>query len=638
MIPLLISICALLLTTILYHKRIYQLLLRVIAIILLYLSVTNFSLKIKTRITPSLPILLVDCSPSVRNYLHKVEGIISNLNFRYQTLFFSDTICVDKNDPKGRFTNITAALTTTSNLFPSAIILISDGNHNSGPSPIDVLQEFKTPVYCFSVGNKEIKDQAIVDVLYPEYAFRNDTVSVEVIVETSGMTKRTSRISLKSNSINVEKDFQPTRELTRRSIEFRFVARKEGEERYKISLLPQVEETNYENNEKVFFISTFDRKISVLYYTDHPSFNTHFIKECLKDNKNLEFSDAIRISDGKFINAGRLINEGTINLAHFDIIIFDNFNVQNLPQGLREFLNKDKGILITGSIRGTSKVLNEILPFQTTGTQLEQELPIKVLSPFSVFSPLENYAPISKINRIVGINSQTTLLAKAGDIPLLGYRQINGSAVFQINIPDLGVWHFTQLNLNHREILKPLLEEIMRFLSPYGRNQRLILTALKQQYHTGELASFHLKSYDRNLNPGSGGDFYLEFREKKIPFFETRPGIYEVTFRADTAGEFSVFARGILQNDTLKSNSLKLNMIDIKSEPEEIVNTHLLKKISQKTGGGYYELSELIHFQPPQMTDYYETKTIFLDQPVFYIIIFCLVVFDWIIRKKNGLI
>jgi hypothetical protein len=622
----------------LYHKRIYQLLLRVIAIILLYLFVTNFSLKIKTRITPSLPILLVDYSPSVRNYLHEVEEIISNLNFRYQTLFFSDTIYVDKNNPKGRFTNITAALATASNLFPSAIILISDGNHNSGPSPIDVLEEFRTPVYCFSVGNKETKDQAIVDVLYPEYAFQNDTISIEVIVETGGMTERNGRISLKSNSINIEKDFQLTRELTRRSIEFRFVARKEGEERYNISLLPQVAETNYENNEKVFSIGTFDRKISVLYYTDHPSFNTPFIKECLKDNNNLEFSDAIRISDGKLINAGRLINEETINLAHFDIIIFDNFNVQNLPQGLREFLNKDKGILITGSIRGTSEVLNEILPFQTNGTQLEQELPIKVLSPFSVFSPLENYAPISKINRIIGINSQTTLLAKAGDIPLLGYRKINSSAVFQINIPDLGVWHFAQLNLNHREILKPLLEEIMRFLSPYGRNQRLILTALKQQYHTGELVSFHLKRYDRNLNPGSGGDFYLEFGEKKIPFFETRSGIYEVTFRADTAGEFSVFACGILQNDTLKSNSLKLNIIDVKSEPEEIVNTHLLKKISEETGGGYYELSELMHFQPPQMTDYYETKTFFLDQPVFYIVIFCLVVFVWIIRKKNGLI
>ncbi|MEO0184863.1 MAG: hypothetical protein ABIL22_03430 [candidate division WOR-3 bacterium] len=625
-------------TITLYHKRLNQLAIRIIAIILLYLLIINFSLRINVRGSTSVPVLLVDCSPSMNNFVQEVYGIVDSLHFNCQKLFFSDTVYNDKNAPDRRLTNITNALITAQSLVPSSIILVSDGNHNLGPSPVEIREKLKVPVYCFGAGNKRMKDQAIVNVFYPEYAFRNDTVVVEAIVETNGMTAKTGRISLKSSSMNIERDFRLTESLTRHSIEFKFIPAKTGEEKYKISLAPQPEEVNYVNNESFFSISTYERKIPVLYYTDCPSFNTSFILNCLERNVNFELSQAVRISENRFKTTGELANHEKLDYTPFEIIVIDNINTGENLLDIKEFLKKSKGILFIGAIRGTTQILNEILPFRTNGTQFEKQLQMKILSPFSVLSPAEDYAPVSNVNRIIGINPDTKLIAQAEEIPLIGYRITNGGIVFQINIVNLGVWHYAQLNLNHRDILNPLLDEITKLLSPYGRNERLLLRSPKHQYHIGEKISFYLKSYDRDMMPGSGGDFYLDFAGKNIPFFEIRKGIYEATLYAETSGEFMAFARGNLQNDTLESNPLKIAVAEISSEPEELINEALLEEIALKTNGGYYELSKLKQFQPPRAQEYHETKLLSFDHPFLYVIIFGLLVIDWIIRKKGGLI
>ncbi|MGB9720579.1 MAG: hypothetical protein ACPL28_03740 [bacterium] len=623
---------------ILYHRKLNQLFIRIIAIILLYLLIINFSLRINTKVNTSVPVLLVDCSPSMKNFAQEIDKIIDSLHFSCRKLFFSDTVYTDRDAPNRRFTNITSALTTAQKFVPSSIILVSDGNHNFGRSPAEIVDNFRTPVYCFAVGNQTIKDQAIVNVFHPEYAFRNDTVIVEAIIETNGLTAKTGKISLKSSNIKVEKSLQLTESLTRHSIEFKFTPVKAGEEEYKISLSPQPEEVNYENNETVFSISTYERKIPVLYYTDYPSFNTSFVTNCLEKNANLELSQAIRISENRFKTTGRLADQRKLDYSPFEIVVMDNINAGEILPDIKEFLKEGKGILFMGAIRGTSDILNEILPFRTNGTQLEQQLQIKILSPFSVLSPTDDYAPVSNVNRIIGINPDTKLIARAEEIPLLGYCFINGGVVFQINIVNLGIWYYAQLNLNHRDILNPLLDEITKLLSPYGRNERLILESPRYQYYIGEKISFFLRSYNRNLMPGSGGDFYLGFAEKNIPFFEIRQGIYEATLRAETPGEFKVFARGNLQNDTLISNPLKINIIGITSEPEEIINQTMLEEIARKTNGGYYELAKLKEFQPPTTPEYYETKSLSFDHPILYVIIFSLLVIDWVIRKKGGLI
>lgn len=638
MIPLLISILAIVLSIVLYHSKIGQLFIRVISIILFYLLITNFSFQVKKKITLSQPVLLVDISPSMKNYFKEIFSYINSVEFRHKRIFFSDSVYDDFNENRGRFTNITNALLVSKMDSPSSIILISDGNHNFGPSPIEQLDGFGIPVFCFGTGHKKITDQSIINVYYPDYAFPNDTVIIEAVIEAKGLGGRPTKILLESDNIKFEKKINLTEEINRHSVEFKVLLKNKGEQRFKISLSPQPEEVDYHNNEYTFSLKIFDRKLSVLYYTDYPSFNTKFMVDYIKKNPIVKLSQIIRLSSDKYLIDGMFFSQRQIDFNQFDIIVFDNINGNETKGDLLGFLKKGKGILITGNIRGMNTFLNEILPFRLAGTQSEDKLPVKILLPFSLLHPEKEYAPVSKINRVIGINPQTTIIARAGDFPLIGYRQMEGGLIFQLNIPELGMWHFAQLNLNNLNILNQLIDDILRFLSPISKNERLILRMSKDQYQIGEKLVFNLKGYDKNLIPGTGGEFYLNFQDKKIPFFEIKPGIYEVTLFAEKAGEFIVSASGSLQGDTLKSNQVKLDIIEIDKEPEELVNERLLKDIGEKTGGDHFDLSRLKGFNPPQVQERYEVKNITFDQPFIYFIIFCLLVFDWVIRKKKGMV
>lgn len=577
----------------------------------------------------------MDVSPSMKRYFREILSEVDSMRLTFNKLFFSESVYSDTIGIKPRFTNITGSLRYAEELSPSSIILISDGNHNFGPAPEEIFDNFKTPVYCFAAGNKFITDQSIIDVFYSDYTFLNDTIKIEVIIETKGLGGKTGSVGLKSDGIEIVKDFKLSEEIARQSIEFRVLPNKVGEQKFNVVLRPQVGESDYNNNEFNFVIKVFERKILVLYYTDHPSFNTQFIINFLKRNIDIEYSEMVRISRDKYLTKGRGVNNGNIDLNKFDIMIIDNID-GNLNWDLKGFLNGGKGILIIGNIIGMNNVLNEILPFSVTGSQLEEELRIKILSPFSVLSPKEEYAPVSKINRALGVSQNTTLIARVGEFPLIGYRKVGNGAVFQINISELGIWHFTQINLKNKDILNPLIEDVLRFLSPYGKSERLLMRTAKNQYRIGEQIKIELKAYDQNLLPGTGGEFYINFQNKKIPFFEVKPGIYETSFFSENPGEFVISAMGNLYNDTLRSNKLNLKIVEIETEPEELVNEQLLEKIALKTNGGYYDISQLKKFNLIENKKRYELVKFSFDRPIFYFLIFLLILIDWIIRKKGG--
>lgn len=637
MIPLLISICAIILCVILYHKKITQLILRIGAIILLYFLTTNFSFYFKKSINLSPPVLLIDHSPSMKSHLKEILSRVDSLQFKYQKFFFSDSVYSDTSRSKPMFTNITNALKFGENLSSVCLILLSDGNHNYGPPPGDILDNFETPVYCFGAGIKNITDQLIADVIYPDYAFCNDTTAIEIIIETIGLGGKSGLVNLKSADIDITREIKLSENFSRQSVNFKIVPRKVGRHRFKISLKPQINETSYRNNEYNFTINVFERKIRILYYTDHPSFNTQFIINSLKKNIDVEYSEAIQISKDLFVRKGRFVSEREIEFNQFDIIIFDNVDADHLNIDFKGFLHKGGGMLITGGISGVNQNLNEILPFRVTGTQLQQELPIKILLPFSILLPKEEYPPVSRINHILGVNQNAILIARAGDFPLIGYRKVGSGFVFQINILELGVWHFAQLNLN-RDILNPLIEDVLRFLSPYGRSERLLIKSAKNQYQTGEEIRFILKAYNQNLTPGFGGEFYLAYQNKKIPFFEITPGVYEAVLYAENPGEYTFSALGVLQNDTLKSNQLNIKIVERETETEELMNEELLQEIASRTGGEYYEISRLTEFVPPGNQKRDKVVNVSFDKPLFYFLIFVLVTIDWIIRKKGGMI
>jgi len=640
LIPLLISIFIIAMAIFLYHKKPTRILLRIFPLILIYLLIINFALEIKLKSKLGPPILLIDASMSMARYLSEIEKKVSAIKFDHLQFFFSEGIYHEPPDTLGKFTDITTALLKVNEFKPSAILLISDGNHNYGDTPLSKIEYLDTPIYSFGIGPESLRDLSIVDVSYPEYIFKGDTIKIEVIVESEGFGAGNGEVILKFPHTNYElkKDFPLGDIRAKNRIEFTVMTKEIGANRFRISLTPQPKEINYENNEVNFYLDILQKRIEVLYYTDHLSFNTKFILRALLQDEYIELLPMGRSTPNSYTNLGDGRQVTALPaLDKFDVLILDNINFSLLPRyNFKGHLHQGKGILFIGSIEGLNENLQEILPIDITNSIMKGEFHVKVTQPFSLLTPEEEYPPTFVIHRVLGIKSNTNVIAVTDNRPVIAYRNYENGLVFQINFLDLGNWQFSQRGLKSKELLFPLLSDIVRLLSPYGKKNRLILKSLSKDYKIGETINLRLESFDRDFKLKSGGDFYLQFNNERIPFFELKSGIYEATFIAKNANEFEIVATGHLDGETLKSNSIKIRIAVPPPEIEKGIDRLLLQNLSERSGGQYYSIDGLEKFQPPKKKEFYTVKKLDLNYSVIYLLIFLALAIDWFLRRKEG--
>lgn len=645
MIVLLISIVAIGLTVLLYYKTLALAPLRVLAIILLYILITGFVFSVKLKKETNPPVLLVDYSTSMTRYFPVAVEKIDRIEFPHSLFFFNESLFTtipEHSSPSGRFTDITGAISKVNKLQPSAIILISDGNHNFGESPLSIIEDIDIPVYCFGVGSESQRDQAIIEVLYPEYAFLGDSVQIEVIIQSQGFEGGKGRIRLKSTQEKADqvKSFFLSDIKAKNKIDFWVYASKLGKEKFFIHLAPQPGEETYENNEFEFSFNTLKKKIKVLYYTEHLSFNTKFMLRTLKQDNHIDFHSLAQISKNNYLNLSTNQKRITLpELNEFNVLILDNINLGKLPwNNIEKLVQQGLGILCMGTIQGHTHFWREILPINTTGLIIKGDYKMKIIEPFSCLVPGDDYPPLTYINRVTGVKENTVIIAEANHLPIIAYRSFGRGIVFQFNGIDIGTWQFLHLGMKQKNLLLYLIGDIIRFISPTGKNKRLVLKSLHKDYNIGETIDLTLQSFDRNFRLAGGGDFYIELDNKRIPFFEDNKGIYKASFIADTSDNFKIKASGKLNEESLSSNELEINISTMPIEIEQGLNKEFLQTLSVKTGGKYYPVDELDTFKISKPKNKHILKKINFDSPISYFIILCLLAIDWFVRRKRGVI
>jgi hypothetical protein len=240
------------------------------------------------------------------------------------------------------------------------------------------------------------------------------------------------------------------------------------------------------------------------------------------------------------------------------------------------------------------------------------------------------------MNRVIAVKGTAVVIAEAHDVPLIAYQRFGKGLVFQIVGVDIGKWQFVQTGLTKKNILSCLVTDAIRFASPRGTNTRLAMRTRTTEYSVGETIDVTMESYDRNFRKTGGGDFYLTYRQTRIPFYELQDGTYQASFTAATAGTLRLEASGTLRDEPLTSNVLTITVGHRPIEYEEGLNRELLRTLAEATGGTFQPLADMSLFQPPDAV--YSTTRIHLDTPVSYVFIALLLAADWILRKRRGII
>lgn len=639
----LISLVAIGLTVFLYYKTLAFAPLRILSIILLYILITGFVLSYTINKKANPPVLLIDHSASMTKYLNSMQKPLSEIKFEHNKFYFSETLFTDALKEtllSSRFTDIGKALKDVSKKNPAIILLISDGNHNYGHFPFPEIKRTNIPVYTFGVGSEKTRDVAISDVVYPTYVFINDSIKIEVIVESHGFSSGSAQVTLQYNNKKTKKPLLLNDKKAKTNLEFSINITDLERSKVLIDISRQADELNYENNQIEFSFQVLQRKTRAIYYTDHLSFNTKFLLRTLLQDDYINLIPLARLNDSMILNLtdNQMIRD-LPTLENIDVIITDNINLKNIPwKNIEGALSKGMGLLCIGSIQGQNVTWNEILPIHTAGAIVRGNFPLTIKEPFSCLTPGNDYPPIVAINRVLGVEDGATVIAQTNNVPIIAYHNFGTGTVFHINAIDIGTWQFLQLGLKQKDLFAVLISDILRFLSPIGKNKRLFLSTLRSIYDVGEIIPLKLQSYNRNYKLSGGGDFIFEYDDTKIPFFEIGKGIYEASLLPKQAGDISLKASGKLEDEALTSNILNLTIAGTATETDQGLNRHFMETLASETDGKYFMFQGIEDFEIPEPKNIHYQMRINFDSPISYILILVLLIIDWTIRRRRGII
>ena len=641
MIPLLISLLAIVLAFLVYRRQPLQFFLRVAAIVFVYLLISNFVLRINTGTSSTIPAILIDYSESMSGHLPRILETVRGIDFPHRSLFFKDSLLIE-NTPTGfgSHTNITKAILESRQYQPSILMLITDGNHNYGASPLTVLSETAAPIYVYGVGAETIRDAAVVDVVAPAYAYLGDSLEIKAIIESAGFSGGEGQVvlALASGEIVARQTFRLSDIPARYTLTFRYTTKMSGELSLQASIPPVAGEVSYDNNDISVSVNVLKERIKVLYYTDHISFNTRFLLASLHLDRHLSVSSYAHAGLGRYIDIEKATPAANLpDVRQYAVVILDNVNLARLPwSDIPRYVKDGIGVILIGTIEDANDAWRRISPINTAGGTITGRYRFQVSEEFSALTN-DDYPPVSTMCRVIGAKEDARIIAHVEKLPVIAYRREGRGIIYQICLADLATWGFMQRALTNNNLLERFTIDVVRFTSPLGEYDRLVLKAPSRKYAVGEMIDLTLQSYDRNMRPTGGGDFFLHADNVSIPFYETENGLYEATFAYEKEGKGTMYAHGSMGDEALTSNTIEVEIISRTTETEHRLNRNLLERIAAGTNGRFLLLEELNNTNPPSPGIKTVSTTINFNSPFIYFLVIILLVVDWLLRRRRGI-
>ena len=216
-------------------------------------------------------------------------------------------------DWEGNQTNIAKGLRTVltekGNLPLGGIVLVSDGFDNSFEDFRDVLAALKAhkiPVHTVGVGPESMSGDIEMDpVVAPRLLIPGSVARVRVALRHSGFGGSRSLLEVREDSRLIQtKEVFLSRDSETTIVELEVTPNSEGIKVYQFTLVPLEGEEIGENNSRRAVIQVEDLRPRILYVEGHPRWEYKFIRQALRDDRNIRLETLLRTALNKLYRQG----------------------------------------------------------------------------------------------------------------------------------------------------------------------------------------------------------------------------------------------------------------------------------------------------------------------------------------------
>ena len=508
----------------------------------------------------------------------------------------------------------------TSEKNVQGVLLLTDGNATSGPSPLYEAEAMGIPVFTVGIGDtSEPHDVLVRKVLANTITYVGNKVPVNVTLKSSGYHRERVEVTLLDGGKMVDRKTMSLESGTRDyDLPLSFVPDQEGTRKITVEVSQLPGEISYQNNRSSFYVKVLRSKMQVVLVAGAPSPDVAAIRRALQDDYNVEVKSFIERDKGNFYEG--VLTEQTLRAADCVVLIgYPGPGSTNASMTVvANAVGLGKGVLFVLSRTTDIRRLQTLVGF----------LPFVV--PAQTGDETQAFVAVSENQRnnpIVKVSSSTDVWSKLPpafilDVPfrakpeaeVLAYARVQ---TIMTNDPLLvscrvnrakslaflcyGIWRWKSYSdgiPGGERTLENLFSNSVRWLVTRDDEKPVQVRPTKEIFAGSEPVEFTAQVYDENYRPMENAEVSLSVSQKgqasQLTLTSLGNGRFEGVYDPLPEGDYTYTAQAIAGGQRISEEHGSFSVGGLNAEFQETrANKLILQQIAARTGGQYYDSQSL---------------------------------------------
>lgn len=569
---------------------------------------------------------------------------------------------------------------TTENVRYAAMVLVTDGNYNSGEQPVYVAEKTGLGLYTIGVGDTVAPSDARVVGLYSRgVAIVQQPMPIIVDLEYNGMVDGSAEVVLKdNNTVVARQQVLLTRGPASRRVSFTWTPTSDGIHKLTAEFVTQQQEFTRANNIAQTFVRVQKNKRKILLVAGAASPDVTFVKSALEYDPTVEVvtriqRDAVSFYEGP-IDAASLQEVQAIVLIGYPTAGSSNDALERLAEKA-----KRTSLLFIPSFQTDYSKLTrfqDAIPFAVRSNRAQEILVVPDVSARASADPVmkirgeesdvdtwNQLPPIYRTELFVEPSQNATVLAdlKVGsasiDEPLIIKSERGG--VRSLAILGYGLYRWKLLGQGPAvsrgssvdDVLQSFIGNTVKWLSVKDDDDRIRIRSSHEFYAAGETINFSASVLDQTLSVVDDAEVSVDITgpsgTRRIVFSSLGGGQYAASIGSLPPGDYAYKGTATRRGVQLGSDNGRFTVGKGSIEESALtLNSGLLQLLAQRTGGAYAPAADVeslleklkndSRLRPIVRTSDREHALYHL--PWFVAAALAAFSLEWFLRKRKGLV
>jgi len=499
-----------------------------------------------------------------------------------------------------------------------AVILVTDGNHNSGDNPVYTAEQSGLGVYTLGIGDSVApSDARVVSIFSSGIALVQQPMAISVDIEYEGMTVGDGEVVLKDNNqvVSIQPIKLSATPGSKRSL-FMWTPTTDGIHKLTAECTTRQKEFTLSNNAAHSFVKVQKNKRKVLLVAGAPSPDVSFVKAAVEYDPTVEVATRIQ-------RDGITFYEGAIDAATLQdlqaIILVGYPTASSAAEPLERLAEKAKRtslLFVPSLVTDYSKLsrFQDAIPFSVNSNRPQEVLVTPDVGAQGATDPLmkirgdesdvaswNQLPPVYRTEMFVEPAPNATVLAtiKIGsaaiDEPLLIKSERNG--VRSLAVLGYGLYRWKLLGQGAalsrgsttQDVLQTFVGNAVKWLSIRDDEQRIRIRSTHETYAAGERIGFNASVQDQTGSIVDDAEVTVEVSgiagSQKVILSNVGNGQYAASVGSLAPGDYSYKGNAMRRGVVLGSDNGRFMVSATSIEDGAVtMNSSLLQLVAQRSG------------------------------------------------------